>query len=130
MSVLLVNTVLHRPTQLRLLWVLALVLASLVVLSAQSAEELARHLRNLEPSVLSGQRKRQAVGLIQRDIQRRRSRANAPNLAEWKAIKGREHWEAYRDERLQRLKMSLGKFPSRQELSCPFRLATTRVAET
>jgi hypothetical protein len=82
---------------------------------AQSTDELARRLADLNPNVLSAQQKRETVGMIQRDIRRRRADANAQNRPEWNAIESREDWEAYRDVRLKRLKQSLGTFPARPE---------------
>jgi len=115
MSVLILNTVTQATSWLRLSWILGLVLITPGVVSAQSPEALAVHLRGLEPNVLSEQQKRQTVGMVQRDIQRRRNAANAQDRSEWKAITSRADWEAYRDERLRRLKMSLGTFPERVE---------------
>ena len=109
------HTVKHESPPRRLWWMLTLVLVTPAILSAQSTQELAQHLRDLEPDVVSGEQQRQTIGMIQRDIQRRRNRANAQNRAEWEAIKSREDWETYRDKRLQRLKTSLGQFPPRPD---------------
>ena len=103
----------------RLLWMVALVLTTSSVQAAQSTAELAQYLRELKPDVLAEEEKQQAIGMIRRDLERRRSQANAENRAEWNAIESREDWEAYRDLRLQRLKQSLGTFPQQ-----PGRLAS------
>ncbi|MCH7727902.1 MAG: hypothetical protein IH991_15710 [Planctomycetes bacterium] len=47
--------------------------------------------------------------MVNRDLRRRRDAANTRNRAEWKAIKNRKDWGAYRDVRLQRLRTSLGR---------------------
>ena len=100
---------------LRLATTWALVLTSTVVSTGKTDDELARRLRDLDPNVLPAEQRQRTVGMIQRDIRRRRERANALNRAEWRAIHSRDDWEAYRDVRLQRLKSSLGRFPSRAD---------------
>ena len=100
---------------LRLATTWALLLTPTVVSTGKTDDELARDLRKLDPDVLSAEQRQQAVGMIQRDIRRRRERANEQNRAEWRSISSREDWEAYRDVRLRRLKSSLGRFPSRAD---------------
>jgi len=77
--------------------------------SAQST--LAQRLRGLDSRVLADDEREAAADMLQRDILRRRESANLQNRMEWNAIDDREAWEAYRDERLSRLKRSLGQFP-------------------
>lgn len=82
---------------------------------AQSAEEFSEALRMLDTAVLTDDSREHAVGMIQRDIRRRRDQANQKNRAEWQSIETREQWESWCDTRLKRLKKSLGTFPPRPE---------------
>jgi len=94
---------------------LALGLAAVVLLSSHECQlapaETAEELRRLDPRVLSPAERETVAGLIERDLARRRERANAANRAEWNAISSRQQWEAYRNERMRRLWDSLGEFP-------------------
>lgn len=79
--------------------------------SDTSTKSLATGLEKLSPEVLSDQQRDEASSMIDRDLRRRRDAANAQNRAEWNAIQNREQWEAYRDERIKRLRESLAQFP-------------------
>ena len=74
--------------------------------------DLAKTIGQLSPNVLSEAQRDEADGMIGRDLRRRREAANAQNRAEWAAIKNRKQWEKYRDERIDRLRKSLGTFPA------------------
>jgi cephalosporin-C deacetylase-like acetyl esterase len=81
------------------------------LLSLLAAEEPA-DLGKLASDVLSKEARQQAAGMIDRDIERRTKEANARNCAEWAAIKNKEQWEKYRDDRIDKLRRSLGDFPA------------------
>jgi cephalosporin-C deacetylase-like acetyl esterase len=80
-------------------------------LALPAAADEAADLGKVEPNVLSKEQRRDAAGMIDRDINRRTTEANARNREEWSKIKTREQWEKYRDERIARLRRSLGDFP-------------------
>ena len=61
---------------------LLLLILATGILSAHPTADLARHLRDLDPHLLSDPQRQQTVGMIQRDIRRRRARANAENRAD------------------------------------------------
>jgi len=90
------------------------------------AADLAGQLRGLDPAVLLPQLREQTVGMIQRDIRRRRDLANAQNRQAWRAIQNREQWEAYKTERIERLRRSLGRFPQPPK---PLRVEVTGTIE-
>ena len=79
--------------------------------SCVGQSQVVEQIQDLDPRVLNEDERDQAVGIIQRDLLRRRESANAENRAEWNVIDSREDWEAYRDARIDRLNMSLGRFP-------------------
>jgi cephalosporin-C deacetylase-like acetyl esterase len=64
------------------------------------------------PEVLSKEARSEAAGMIARDVRRRTAEANARNRAAWRRIDTREAWERYRDERIEKLRRSLGEFPA------------------
>src|SRR5438552_12172702 len=97
-----------RRRQLVEVLVFGLLLAGLV--SSAGADE-AGNLSKVAPDVLSKEQRREAAGMIDRDISRRTNEANARNREEWAKIKTREQWEKYRDERIASLRKSLGDFP-------------------
>jgi cephalosporin-C deacetylase-like acetyl esterase len=87
-------------------------LAILLIAGAQPARaDAAADLGKVVPEVLRKEQRREAAGMIDRDITRRTNAANARNREAWKEIKTREQWERYRDERLARLRRSLGDYP-------------------
>ncbi len=68
-------------------------------------------LADLSPAVLAAQQREEAAGAIERDIRRRSAEVNAKNRALWAKIENRQQWEAYRDERITKLRQSLGDYP-------------------
>jgi hypothetical protein len=75
---------------------------------AQETADLAK----VAPQVLGKEPQAEARGMIDRDIQRRTAEFNAGHRAEWYKVKTREQWEKYRDERIERLRRSLGEWPT------------------
>jgi dienelactone hydrolase len=73
--------------------------------------KLAAAIERLSPLVLTDSQRDEASGMIERDLRRRRDAANESNRTDWNAIKTRQHWEAFRDVRLEKLRASLGTFP-------------------
>ena len=53
--------------------------------------------------------------MLSRSIQDRRRQRNEQDVAEWRAISSREHWERFRNLRIARMRKSLGKFPEPPE---------------
>lgn len=94
----------------RYAWVLGLGVLLLGQPPLRAADEAAE-LSKIVPEVLSKEQRSQAAGMIDRDISRRSAAANARNREEWSRIQTREQWEKYRDERIERLRRSLGEFP-------------------
>ena len=82
----------------------------LAVLRPTLADDAA-DISRLSPDVLTQEQRSEAAGMIDRDIARRSAAANARNRADWAAIKTRAQWESYRDERIARLRSSLGELP-------------------
>ena len=72
----------------------------------------AADLGKVVPEVLGKEQRREAAGMIDRDITRRTNAANARSREAWQQIQTREQWERYRDERLARLRRSLGDYPA------------------
>jgi cephalosporin-C deacetylase-like acetyl esterase len=84
-----------------------LLLAFAPLLRAQEGEDF----RKLAADVLAKEQRADARGMIDRDIQRRTDAFNVRHREEWYKIKTRDQWETYRDERIARLRRSLGDFP-------------------
>jgi dienelactone hydrolase len=80
-------------------------------LAQPAAADDAGEISNLRPEVLNREQRREAAGMIERDIRRRTDAVNARNRAAWSRIATRAQWEHYRDERLTRLRRSLGEYP-------------------
>jgi len=74
-------------------------------------------LSKIAPEVLTKEQRSEASGMIGRDIQRRTAAFNTQNREEWYRIKSREQWEKYSDERIERLRRSLGSFPKPGKLN-------------
>src|SRR5262245_6331618 len=94
----------------RFAWVncAAMLLASLAPLAAaEDATDLAK----VVPEVLTKEQRQSAARMIDRDISRRSAEANARNREGWSRITTRQQWEKYRDERIERLRRSLGEYP-------------------
>ena len=64
------------------------------------------------PDVLSKEQRRDARGMIDRYLQRRTTEFNVSHRQAWYKIKTREQWEKFRDERIARLRQSLGHSPT------------------
>src|SRR5262245_3007344 len=91
----------------------ALALAALMLaLTPLTAADDAADLSKLSPEVLSKEQRKDAVNMIERDIVRRTAEVNTRNREEWAKIKTREQWEKFRDERIEKLRRSLGEYPS------------------
>jgi dienelactone hydrolase len=71
----------------------------------------ATDLRKIVPEVLSKKDRAAAQGMIERDIRRRTKEFNVRHRETWYKIKTRQQWEQYRDERIERLRRSLGEWP-------------------
>lgn len=82
-----------------------------VLLAWTTSLAFAQELSQLVSDVLTKEQRSEASGMIDRDISRRSAAANALHRAEWAKIASREQWEAYRDERIARLRRSLAEFP-------------------
>jgi dienelactone hydrolase len=98
-----------RRTPCRLLLLMA---PGLLCLVPRAAAADAANLGKLAPDVLSKEQRQEAAGMIERDIQRRSAEVNARSRDAWANIKTREQWEKYRDERVERLRRSLGEYPA------------------
>lgn len=66
----------------------------------------------LAADVLSKEQRPLARSMIERDIRARTTEVNARDRDAWSRIKTREDWEKFRDERIERLRRSLGPFPA------------------
>ncbi|MHC4143862.1 MAG: alpha/beta hydrolase, partial [Planctomycetota bacterium] len=75
------------------------------------AGELAGTLRGLDVTVLSNDERKELVGMISRDIERRRLLAIQKENMAWSKVKSCDDWERFRDQRLSALRESLGQFP-------------------
>src|SRR5262245_35497918 len=65
----------------------------------------------IAPEVLGKEQRADAAGRVEGDGRRRTDEANARNRQGWAKVTTREAWEKYRDERVDRLRRSLGEFP-------------------
>lgn len=81
-------------------------------LAPLTAADEATDLSKLAPDVLSKEQRKEAAGMIDRDIGRRSAAVNARNREQWSQITTREQWEKYRDERVAALRRSLGEYPA------------------
>src|SRR6266542_120884 len=97
-------------------WVLSFGMM-LTGLAQRAAADEAADLSKIAPEVLDKEQRTEAAGMIDRDIRRRTDEANARNRQEWARIKTREQWEKYRDERIERLRRSLGEYPTAGKLN-------------
>lgn len=68
-------------------------------------------LSDLHPNVLTADEQRQAQAMLEEFIERRTREFNVSHREAWKLIQTRAQWEAYRDERIARLRASLGDLP-------------------
>src|SRR6266496_3253628 len=97
-------------------WVLSLG-TMLTGFARLAAADEAADLSKVAPEVLGKEQRGEAAGMIARDIRRRTAEVNARNRAEWYKIKTRQQWEKYRDERIERLRRSLGEYPPAGKLN-------------
>jgi dienelactone hydrolase len=95
----------------------ALVLGMVFVTGSVSrADELASALAKLSPNVLKESESLREM--LPRDIYGRIRAANQQSTADWRKIQSRADWEAFRDERIARLRKSLGDItPQPQEVT-------------
>src|SRR5262249_6058378 len=77
-------------------------------LATRSAADEPADLGKITTDVLSKEQRKEAAGMIDRDIARRSAEVNTRNREEWGKIQTRDQWEKYRDERIERLRRSLG----------------------
>jgi cephalosporin-C deacetylase-like acetyl esterase len=89
----------------------ASLLLAVSCLRPADAGELASILRDLDVTVLSNDERQEAARMISRDIERRRLLAIQRENKAWSKVKSREDWERFRDQRLNALRESLGRFP-------------------
>lgn len=66
----------------------------------------------LSPDVLTKDERSDARGMIDRQIKQRITDFNVAHREEWYKIKTKDQWEKYRDERIARLRASLGDWPT------------------
>src|SRR5262245_51109554 len=97
-------------------WVLSFGMM-LTGLAQRALADESADLSKVAPEVLSKEQRTAAAGMIDRDIQRRTDEVNTRNRQEWARIKTREQWEKYRDERIERLRRSLGEYPPAGKLN-------------
>src|SRR5262245_23276260 len=93
-----------------------LIVLGMLALGATAAGGLglddAADLAKLTPDVLTKDQRKDAVNMIERDINRRSNEVNARNRGDWAKITTREQWEKFRDERIEKLRKSLGEYPA------------------
>ncbi len=80
------------------------------VVSAEPSQ-LDKELAALSPDVLSDAQRRQFKDQTWRHLRARGDVVNRRDVSKWAAIRTRAAWERLREERLQQLRMALGRFP-------------------
>lgn len=75
------------------------------------ASKLAEQLRVLPSVVLPEEEHESAADMIPGDLERRLRAANRRSSAEWQAIKTRDDWQRFRDEKLRLLREAIGPLP-------------------
>jgi dienelactone hydrolase len=90
-----------------------LLLGGLAVVQADEPTDL----RQVVPDILAKEDRDAARRMIDQDIRRRTDEVNARNRTHWSLIQTRDQWEKYRDERIARLRDSLGEFPAPGKLN-------------
>ena len=78
---------------------------------AAGASSLAMVSPDVLPATLKADEAAAAGRQIDRDLERRSEAANARNRADWAKIDSKASWEAFRDERIARLRAALADFP-------------------
>lgn len=88
--------------------------STLTVLAAAilASSALAQDFSKIPTDALTKEQRADAKGMIDRDIQKRTKEFNVRHREEWYKIKTRDQWEKYRDERIARLRQSLGEWPA------------------
>lgn len=86
---------------------------------------LSKIMQEIPSDVLTPDLKKSVSSMIDRDLRRRRDHANTQNRAEWTKIKNRKRWEAFTQERLQRLRQSLGNKVEVNPNKVPFKVMKT-----
>jgi dienelactone hydrolase len=74
--------------------------------------DLTEQIRGLDTRVLSDVDGKAPREMVAADLRARRRAANDRSSGEWRAIKGRAEWEAFRKIKLDALRRSLGTFPA------------------
>lgn len=95
---------------------------------SKEVRRLATWVSQLSGEVLPGETREQAVQAIDRDLRTRRAAANRASDQAWQAISDRATWEVFRDQRLARLRASLGQLPPASSEPPP-RMMVTRQAK-
>ena len=88
-----------------------------VVLLGTLAKVSAGDIGKIAPEVLDKEQRTEARRMIDHYIKGRIKEANSHHLAEWYKVKTRKQWEMYRDERIDKLRASLGEFPTPGKLN-------------
>lgn len=93
-----------------------LVVGAMPLLSAgeQKQDNLAGQLRELDATVIpTEQAKEKQLGqMLYRSVKARLTEANDRDREAWREVKTREQWEEFRDQRLDKLRASLGQWPA------------------
>jgi hypothetical protein len=85
---------------------------AILALAAGATPLIAQDLSKVAADVLTKEQRADARGMIERDIQNRIKEFNARHRETWYKVKTREQWGQYRDERIARLRQSLGEWPT------------------
>ncbi len=83
----------------------------LLVFVPRATAIVAGELEQLSPDVLTREQRGEAEGMMERQIAKHSADVNARNRAEWGKITTRREWETFRNERIERLRRSLGEYP-------------------
>ncbi len=81
--------------------------ASLVVAQA-NVEELAKELAQLSDIVVTASERQTLAGQLSDYVSRSRDRLHQADFKAWSAISSREDWQRFRDDRIDKLRQSLG----------------------
>src|SRR5262245_1505952 len=88
-------------------WRIGVMLAMATLGGHASAGDLSK----VSSDVLGKDQRDDAKGMIDRDVRKRTQDFNARHREGWYKVTTREQWEKYRDERIARLRRSLGEWP-------------------
>ena len=92
-------------TDLRRFLVPLLAISAAGVAPADDAADLGK----LAPDVFGKEGRKDAAGMLERDIARRTALVNARDREEWAKIDTRDRWERFRDARVERLRRVVGR---------------------